>query len=137
MDDAKKKQCLDLADFLTQAMRDMPDVAPAGVEFHGRFNLHTMDFFPFQEQDVLGGRCFVDGVLIRRVWFADTEMGIVRSYADLEGGDPKDFPGREVERLPNGPLSETLRGRVQIFGAQAVTGIIPGIVTGFISHGRN
>ena len=107
-----------------------------GKLFYGRFNFHTMDFFPFTELDVMGGTCFVDYREIKNVWFADTEMGIVRTYDVLHDGSvatatasrpceidnrceylPSDFPGREVECPRYGALSETLRGRVQIFGA--------------------
>jgi len=104
--------------------------ATPGRELFGRFNFRTMDFYPFTHADVIGGKCLVDGEEIKNVWFADTEMGIVRTYDVLHDGSlatatakgpgclwhPSDFPGREVECPWDGALSETLRGRVQIFG---------------------
>jgi hypothetical protein len=82
----------------------------------------------------MGGSCFVDGREIKQVWYADTEAGIVKTYDVLGDGKahpgrefaPADFPGREVDAPLDGVLSETLRGKVELFaGVESRTEVIP------------
>lgn len=76
------------------------------------------------------GRVTVDGEEIHQVFYADTEAGIVKTFDVFRNFKPTavrrsadmddiwvagDFPGREVDAPPDGVLSETLRGRVELF----------------------
>ena len=70
--------------------------------------------------------CFVDGVEIKQVWYANTETGVVKTYDVLRddrvyaSSDAEAIakallqPSVELEILRDSALSETLRGRVEI-----------------------
>ncbi len=81
----------------------------------------------------------LDGNIVKWVWYADTKAGILKTYDVLRDGQPhpvnngyitterplgqlvykpEDFPGREVDCPPDGVLSETLRGKVEIWGPE-------------------
>ncbi len=70
-----------------------------------------------------GGTCLIDGKEIRLVCFADTAAGIVKTYDVMGDGEshfargytPADFPGREVECVQDDVLTETQRGKVELF----------------------
>ncbi len=74
----------------------------------------------------IGTKVFLDGRLIPCVFFADEEVGIVKTYwieGLSEDGEvcwftgewkPEDFNGREVSCIPGDVLRETLRGKVTI-----------------------
>ena len=71
-------------------------------------------------------KCFVDGVEIKQVWYANTETGVVKTYDVLRddrvyaSSDAEAIakallqPSVELEILHDSALSETLRGRVEI-----------------------
>lgn len=86
-----------------------------------------------------GNKVTLDGRTIEQVWYADTESGILKTYDVFRDGKPRttshgfryphtkplgdvyspdDFPGREVDCPPDGVLSETLRGKVEIWGPE-------------------
>ena len=74
------------------------------------------------------GKVFVDGTEINRVFYVDTERGIVKTYDVLHNDaaatptrkpdgtfwTAADFPGREVEAPEDGVLEETIRGTVRV-----------------------
>lgn len=67
-------------------------------------------------------RVFVEGREILKVWFFDTEEGVVKTYDVMRDGliratdkeRSADFPGREVQCPAGGVLSETFRGAVTL-----------------------
>lgn len=77
------------------------------------------------------GRCLVDGKEIQGVWYVDVVHGFVCTFDVLHDGNvatctakdrdgkdfwlTSDFPGREVDAPRDGVLSETLRGKVELF----------------------
>lgn len=77
-----------------------------------------------ETSEMMGGRCFVDGVEIKLVWYADTDAGIAKTYDVFHDGKvhavadmpPHDFSleGLNVDAPPNGAFSQTLRGRVEL-----------------------
>ena len=82
--------------------------------------------------ETMGGLVTVDGKEIYSVWYADTISGVVKTYDIFHNGaiatttvkdghgesfyTAEDFPGRDVFCPPDGVLSETLRGKVRLFG---------------------
>jgi hypothetical protein len=104
----------------------------------GYVNWREMDSFPAGlVERCMGGKVFVDGVEIKLAWYVNTETGIVKTYDVFHDGNPrpvikspgwlgaairdyyteKHFPGREVDCPVDGALSETLRGKVELFTA--------------------
>lgn len=100
-------------------------------QYFGRFNYQINLFDPPEIKESEHGVCLLDGKEIKQVWYADTEAGIVKTYDVLGDGVPhavrrgyvaahevSDFPGREIDAPLDGVLSETLHGKVEIFGPQ-------------------
>lgn len=101
---------------------------PRGKQLFGVVDFHHMDDLA---REAIGGTCLLDGREIKQVWFADTEAGIVRTYDVLGDGKvhrggreflTRDFPGRDVGSPVDGVLSETLRGKVELFAAAEAGG---------------
>lgn len=89
-------------------------IVPAGAE--------DCRYWTPEEFQAKRARVFVDGVQINQAWYIDTRGGFVRTYDVMKFGlptiaqefAPADFPGREVEDMGNGLLSETIRGVVTL-----------------------
>ena len=110
-------------------------------EYFGCINFRAPEclrFDPSHLQESMHGSVTIDEHEVPWVWFADTNEGVVKTYAVMPDGKPhstrdrvfdpsavpkrvylsEDFPGREVECPLDGVLSETLRGKVRIFGPE-------------------
>lgn len=105
---------------------------PTPQPLEGRFDFRLGQSDPSDLIDqIVGGKVLVDGVEIQQVWFADTEAGMAKSYDVFKGGGARakrrgdgtsyqatDFPDREVDCPEDGVVSETLRGKVELFACQ-------------------
>lgn len=100
-------------------------------EYFGVLDL-TVDpciFEPSHLQESMYGMVTVDEKKIDQVCYANTRSGVVKTYAVLPNGkttsargfNPYDFPGRDVTCTLYGVLTETLRGKVRIFGPEQAT----------------
>ncbi len=93
-----------------------------------RFNFRDGEF-PEGFAKFHKAKCLVDGVEIKQVWYADTEVGVVKSYDVLGDGKPyatrdpliqalmldgKVVEGIEPWDLPfDGVASKTVRGKIE------------------------
>ena len=88
-------------------------------------------FQPFEISESYQGIVTVNDKPIDHAWYGDTTEGVVKTFNVVgkisatawkgpngECWTPEDFPGREVDCPPDGILSETLRGKVRIFGPE-------------------
>lgn len=97
---------------------------PYGKQYHGVFDWSSGDDSHPPPSELFGGVCLLDGKEVKQVWYVDTEAGIVKTYDVLHDGVvhpgwnylPKDFPNRDVDCSEGSPLSETLRGKVELYG---------------------
>lgn len=102
--------------------------------YEGSFNFRRGDGRPIYDPPELQALTdkfpvTVDGVEVKQCWYADAAAGIAKTYDVLRDGTPhtvrrdfpefwskEDFPGRDVDCPLDGVLSETLRGKVEIWG---------------------
>lgn len=112
-------------------------ILPRPKQVFGYANWLEMDSFPAGlAERCRGGKVFVDGVEIKLAWYVNTETGIVKTYNVFHDGKPystargdgwlnpfidyyreEGFYPRKVECPKDGALSETLRGKVELFTA--------------------